>query len=180
MIAVDHGCWIWQGRLDYKGYGEVSFPGAAFPGMRRCRKLLGERVPPKWFKCRVHQLTYFMHQGRNAPKGAELGHSCMRRSCCHWDHIKPMTLLQNYQDKFHPPEIPDALRRVIELRIVRDEPFQALADEYGFSVWNIRTMAERINWKGALDRLMEEVNAESSDFDDSLGFVDVKDPELPF
>lgn len=170
-IVVDHGCWIWQGALEKKGYGEVYFPGAEFPGMRRCRKLRGKKVPPGWFKCRAHQLTYFIKHGRNAPKGAELSHSCMRRSCCHWDHVTPSTMLQNYQNKFYPPDIPDALRSLIELRIARDEPFAPLADEYGMSVWNIRTMAENMDWDRALERLM---------MDERLPIIDVRDPDLPF
>lgn len=178
-ILVDHGCWIWQGTLDKKGYGEATFHISDFPGMRRCRKLRGERVPEGWRKCRVHQLTYFIANGRNAPKGKELGHTCLRVRCCNPEHVRPVTTLENYQDKFHPPEIPDTLRRTIELRLALDESPRRIADEVGMSIWTLRTMAEQIRWPSLLPTLMEHA-AGMSEYDDSVPFRDERVDGVPF
>lgn len=181
-ILVDAGCWIWQGGKEKKGYGEVYFPQAEFPRMRMCRKLFGHKASPGWCKARAHQLTYFIKHG-NIKDGLELGHSCMRRACCHWDHVSPVTLQQNYSMKFYPPEIPRAAMRDIELRIAKDEPFQTLADEYYMSVWNIRTIAEQMDWARTLQRLTLEV-APPSEYDDTGILVgseeDDYDSDVPF
>lgn len=176
-IIVDAGCWIWQGGKEKKGYGEVYFPQAEFPGMKMCRKLYGSKVPPGWCKARAHQLTYFIRYRRNIKPGLELGHSCMRRACCHWDHVAPVTNLQNYSMKFYPPELPRPTMHEIELRIAKDEPFQAIADDYYMSVWNVRTIAENMNW----GRVLHELTiSEADDSGLSLSGEEEDDDGLPF
>lgn len=152
-ILVDAGCWIWQGGKEKKGYGEVYFPQAEFPGMKMCRPLRGYKASQGWMKARAHQLTYYIKHGVNIGEGMELGHSCMRRACCHWDHVSPMTMQQNYQMRFYPPKLPRETMHEIQMRIAMDEPLQALADEYFMSVWNIRTIAENMPWHRILQEL---------------------------
>lgn len=151
-ILIDSECWIWQGSKEKKGYGEVYFPRSEFPGMRMCRTLRGHKASLGWCKARAYQLTYYIKHG-NIKKGLELGHSCMRRACCHWDHVAPMTIKENYSMKFYPPKLPRDTLREIELRIAMDEPMQRLADEYSMSVWNMRTIAETMNWSRVLQEL---------------------------
>lgn len=173
-ILVDHGCWIWQGAVEKKGYGEVYFHKSDFPGMRRSRKLYGT-APEGWRKARAHQLTYFLKHG-NAPKGMELGHTCLRVRCCHWDHVRPVTQLENYHDKFYPPEIPDDLRALIETRLAHDESPRIIAEELGFSLWTIRTMSENIRWDKMLPKLAEEI----AEYDDSVEYPSVRVEGVPF
>jgi hypothetical protein len=163
-IVVDHGCWIWQGSTDRKGYGEVYFHRADFPRFLRCRKVWDK---PEYRKARAHQLTYFIKNG-NTPRGKELGHTCLRVSCCNWDHVRPVTFNQNYSDKFFPPKIPRVLLNEIELRLALDEPPRSIADDLGFSTWTLRTMAERVDYRKLLPVLMEKA-AELND-DDGVPF----------
>lgn len=156
MIVEDEGCWIWQGAREKKGYGEIYFPQSAFPDMKMCRKLLGSKVPAGWRKARVHQLTYFIKYGNIKP-GLELAHSCMRRTCCHWDHVLPATMQENYEQKFYPPKLPPDTMAMIEMRIVLDEPYTSIADDYSISVWNVRTIAESLDREAVMRRILEDV-----------------------
>lgn len=173
-IVVDAGCWIWQGGKEKKGYGEVYFPQAEFPKMRMCRRHYGKKVPPGWCKSRAHQLTYFIKHG-NIRAGLELGHTCMRRACCHWDHVTPVTLQENYSMKFYPPQLPSTTMREIERRIARDEPLQSIADDYTMSVWNARTIAEQMDW----GRALRELTVSEADDTELEGLDEVTDG-LPF
>lgn len=66
-------CWIWQGALNYKGYG-VGHPGG------------------KW--SRIHRVTYVEYVGP-IPDGLQIDHLCRVKACCNPDHLEAVTAGEN-------------------------------------------------------------------------------------
>lgn len=63
------GCWIWQGHIDQKGYGQTSYRGK---------------------HDRAHRVFYIMFKGE-IPKGKELDHLCRKPACVNPDHLEAVT-----------------------------------------------------------------------------------------
>jgi hypothetical protein len=70
------GCWIWQKRLDTKGYGRRHVKGQP-----------GKAV-------RAHRWMYEQHKGA-IPEGLELDHLCCVKRCVNPDHLEPVTHAEN-------------------------------------------------------------------------------------
>ncbi len=68
-----HGCWLWLGALDGKGYGSVIIEGK---------------------QVSVHRVVYDLLVGE-VPAGLELDHMCRTRSCCNPGHLEPVTHREN-------------------------------------------------------------------------------------
>lgn len=71
--VLETGCWLWPGRKCAGGYGQV----CTTEGFRM-----------------VHRWVYEHFQGP-IPKGMELDHRCRRRCCANWEHLEPVTHLEN-------------------------------------------------------------------------------------
>lgn len=69
-IVVDvRGCWVWQGALNNKGYGQVGIDG-------KTRS--------------THRVAYELLVGP-IPDGLHLDHLCRNRPCCNPAHLEPVT-----------------------------------------------------------------------------------------
>lgn len=80
IVAVDTGCWLWQGSIEHHGYGRIKFEGK-----------------PQY----VHRVVWKLLRG-SIPRGRELGHLRMcPRSCCNPRHLRPITHAQNIREKEH-------------------------------------------------------------------------------
>lgn len=80
LLKVDkrrNGCWIWSGRVNDKGYGQVSWQGK-------------ER--------KVHRV-FFEHFNGPLPAGMQACHRCDVPRCCNPDHLFAGTALDNEHDK---------------------------------------------------------------------------------
>jgi hypothetical protein len=71
-----NGCWIWQGRLDRSGYGELRLKGTP------------SKTPL------AHRISYEVFVGR-IPAGYQIDHLCRVRSCVNPDHLEPVTPREN-------------------------------------------------------------------------------------
>lgn len=69
-------CWLWTGRLDNGGYGQVKYEGRAC----KAHKVSFKEFRKQWLRKRV------------------LMHLCDTRPCINPDHLKPGTQLQNVRD----------------------------------------------------------------------------------
>lgn len=72
-IVDDHGCWLWQGPTNDKGYGVTNY----------------NKIHTK-----AHQLTYRLQIGP-VPEGLELDHTCRVRKCCNPLHMEAITHAEN-------------------------------------------------------------------------------------
>jgi hypothetical protein len=75
-VRVDEsGCWIFTGRLNPKGYGQV-MTGSRTDGSRRVVE--------------THIVVWESVNGPT-PKGKELDHLCRVHACCNPAHLEPVT-----------------------------------------------------------------------------------------
>lgn len=72
-IDPTFGCWLWTGKLDKDGYGQV------WRGQR-----------PSY----AHRVVYEAERGP-VPDGMVLDHVCRRRRCVNPEHLEPMTQDEN-------------------------------------------------------------------------------------
>jgi transcriptional regulator with XRE-family HTH domain len=78
-ISVDaNGCWIWRGRINGFGYGEIKY---------RERRL------------KAHRVSYEHHIGP-IPDGLDLDHLCRVRPCINPEHLEPVTRRENIQRSY--------------------------------------------------------------------------------
>jgi hypothetical protein len=78
------GCWLWNGGLNPKGYGQ----------MRRDNRRL-----------QVHRYAYELLVGP-IPEGLELDHLCRVRCCVRPDHLEPVTHAENLRRARGTPRRP--------------------------------------------------------------------------
>ena len=74
----ENGCWIWQGRMNNKGYGMMDFLGKTGKGAHQ-------------FSC---EAKYMRHQR----EGEDTCHSCDNPPCCNPDHLRFDTRASNSRD----------------------------------------------------------------------------------
>jgi hypothetical protein len=74
-IAYDHGCWVWTGTKDRRGYGKMFGPDGKSHQ-------------------RVHRVAYELLVGP-IPEGFHLDHLCRNTSCCNPLHVEPVTCREN-------------------------------------------------------------------------------------
>src|SRR5687768_1566985 len=68
IVRID-GCWIWQGAIDYGGYGKINVDGKI--------EL-------------VHRVSYTVFNGP-IPPGLQLDHLCRNRACVNPAHLEAVT-----------------------------------------------------------------------------------------
>lgn len=72
-----NGCWVWNGRVNHKGYGKASWNGK---------------------EARVHRVIYEHFHGA-VPEGMQVCHHCDNPPCCNPEHLFVGTALDNEHDK---------------------------------------------------------------------------------
>ena len=80
-------CWVWQGTLAKKGYGELLI------GSARNRK------SPYAYRERAHRFAYCYFNKTEIPEGLHVLHKCDNPQCCNPSHLFLGTNLDNIADK---------------------------------------------------------------------------------
>ncbi|MCG5460806.1 HNH endonuclease [Micromonospora sp. MED01] len=76
IVVDDKGCWIWQGRVDSSGYGDL-------------------RLKSTPSKTRIaHRISYEVFVAR-IPAGLQIDHLCRVRACVNPKHLEPVTPREN-------------------------------------------------------------------------------------
>lgn len=138
-------CWLWQGPLDQKGYGNISFAGKTW---------------------RTHRLFYTRYKGL-IPLGLEICHSCDHPACVNPSHLWLGTHEDNMTDMANKgrAKAPDHhgennnLSKLTEIQVadIRERykgrgigpSQQKLADEFGLHQSTISYIISHRNWNGA-------------------------------
>lgn len=76
--VTDAGCWLWTGRKNNMGYGNMTLTPIAGRGQVRL----------------VHRIAYEHFVGP-IPQGMQLDHLCRVRSCFNPEHLEPVTSQAN-------------------------------------------------------------------------------------
>lgn len=79
LIKRVNGCWEWQGRLTYQGYGQTS-TGYRTENSRKTRP--------------AHVVSYETFVGE-IPKHLVLDHLCRNKACINPSHLEPVTQAEN-------------------------------------------------------------------------------------
>ena len=72
-VVDENGCWLWQGALNWGGYGQFWLNGR---------------------RMNVHRASYLLHVGP-IPDGLDLDHLCRVRHCINPAHLEPVTRSEN-------------------------------------------------------------------------------------
>lgn len=136
---LPNGCWEWQGRLLWAGYGSVGWKGK---------------------NCRVHRVVYEEMVG-TIPKGLVVCHTCDNPRCCNPSHLWIGTMLQNTRDKISKgrqavgTRLPNAILDEEKVKQIKKAKASGkffwgrrkLARQFGVSAQTISDVANGIYWK---------------------------------
>src|SRR6267378_4981912 len=67
VIDEETGCWLWQGTINHKGYGQLSRAG---------RTMM------------AHKISYFLFVGTYNSSRRELHHKCTTKKCANYNHLE--------------------------------------------------------------------------------------------
>lgn len=81
-IDPDTGCWLWDGSLDSKGYGQIK---------------VGGRRGKLW---RVHRLAAVVFLGFDGDSAVQVLHKCDTPACFNPDHLFLGTISDNVRDMY--------------------------------------------------------------------------------
>ena len=130
-------CWLWQGRLDAKGYGFIKVD-------RRTT--------------RVHRVAWVLATGDWPPPGMVVRHSCDNPPCCNPAHLSLGTVRDNVQDcvargrRARGESLRQSKLREVDVRTIRErsaagQSQYAIAADYGITQANVSSIVNRRTWR---------------------------------
>jgi hypothetical protein len=134
FIVLPNGCWEWQSKKDWKGYGVIGF------GLKQYR---------------AHRISYFIKHGV-FPKNHGC-HTCDNRLCVNPEHIFDGTAKDNTQDALNKGRLACGERHgrvklslqtvnMIKEDIKKNIKQQEIADKYNISQTQVHRIKSGKNW----------------------------------
>lgn len=68
------GCWLWEGYVDKRGYGQFKYNNKQYL---------------------AHRFSWEYHTGKPIPEGMTIDHVCKVKSCVNPDHLEVVTIQEN-------------------------------------------------------------------------------------
>lgn len=118
-------CWIWQRRINAKGYGRICLTDRAW---------------------QAHVLYYVRRYGP-LPPGTEIDHKCRVRSCVNPEHLEAVTHTENMRRAsctILTMEIAQEIRQSIA---TKSATRRELAARYGCSLATVKAIHDRRLWR---------------------------------
>lgn len=139
-VSSPHGCWLWGGAKDTKGYGRLKVGGKVV---------------------KAHRVVYQLVTGEELTEWDLLLHSCPggdNPSCCNPAHLRKGTLQQNVRDAVergqvrqgsHHPNATLTEAQVIEMRALHEtgESIAEIARAYNHRKGNVALIVNGKAWK---------------------------------
>jgi hypothetical protein len=88
-VVAETGCWQWLGYLNEDGYAIFRLGAGTV---------------------KAHRYSYEQHVGP-IPDGTESDHTCRNRGCVNWEHLEPVTHLENMTRAVYANAIKTACKR---------------------------------------------------------------------
>lgn len=119
-------CWIWQGALNYKGYGLLVLKGKLY---------------------RAHRY-YYERQNGGIPKGLQIDHLCWQRACVNPAHMEVVTPSEHNRRHSRTRFTLEIAR---EIRAFRRQGISAseLGERYGVTKQYINRIVSEALWREA-------------------------------
>jgi transposase len=128
-LSDSKGCWIWNGSLNNKGYGQIRISGTLYFS---------------------HRLAYLLMKGE-IPEGMHLCHKCDNPKCCNPEHLFIGSRSDNMVDcikKRRRPGIKLNPEKVREIRLLKSNGISCreLSVLFGVSISTIQEIVQFKKW----------------------------------
>lgn len=134
MVDEATGCWLFQGKQDHDGYGQVYFDQRKVNGKRKHRRKSAHRA-------------FWEEKNGPVPAGFELHHDCRVRRCVNDAHL--ILLTPEAHSGLHRKPVKLTAEAVVQMREDRASgmSYEALGLKYGVCADYDGDVVKRLGWR---------------------------------
>lgn len=124
VIDQTTGCWVWSGKANHDGYGDVRFAGRMF---------------------KAHILYFRLKKG-DIPAGCELDHLCQNRLCVNPDHLEPVPHSENVRRGRATRLTKSQIEDIRHMYSTGQFGYRKIAKQFGITYPHVARIVKRISW----------------------------------